>query len=257
MERSWPPGPVWVILPTYNERPNLEPIVSAVRSVLDRCAEDHSILIVDAASPDGTGEVADRLAASDPHVRVLHEAGKLGLGRAYLAGFHHALEEGAALVIEMDADFSHDPAHLPEMIEAARDADLVLGSRYVPGGGVREWGPVRSFVSRGGCWYARTVLSVDIRDLTGGFKCFRRAVLEALDLETVRSEGYAFQVELTYRALGAGFRVVEVPIVFTERRAGKSKMSRRILLEAITVVPRLRLGSVRPNRGSKAEESTF
>jgi dolichol-phosphate mannosyltransferase len=251
MERSWPPGPVWVILPTYNERQNLEPIVSAIRSGLDGCAEDHRILVVDAASPDATGDVADRLAALDQHVLVLHEAGKSGLGRAYLAGFRRALAEGAALVIEMDADFSHDPAYLPVMIDAAREADLVLGSRYVPGGGVREWGPLRRFVSRGGCWYARTVLGVEIHDLTGGFKCFRRTVLEALDLETVRSEGYAFQVELTYRALGAGFRVREIPIVFSERRAGESKMSRRILLEAIAMVPRLRLGRKPPRADSE------
>jgi dolichol-phosphate mannosyltransferase len=242
MEHAWPPGPIWVILPTYNERPNLEPLVSALRTELDRCAGDHSILIVDDHSPDGTGEVADRLAASDPHVRVLHGAGKRGLGRAYLAGFRHALEEGAAIVIEMDADFSHHPGDLPRLLDASRDADLVIGSRYVPGGGVRNWGSARRFVSRGGCWYARTVLGVDVRDLTGGFKCFRRAVLEALDLEGVRSEGYAFQVELTYRALRAGFRVKEIPIVFSERRAGESKMSRRILLEAIAMVPRLRLG---------------
>lgn len=241
MEQSWPPGPVWIVVPTYNERPNIEPLVGAVHSALEAVAPDHSVLVVDDNSPDGTGEVADRLADANPRVRVLHRPTKRGLGRAYLAGFRFALDEGAALVIEMDADFSHDPAYLPEMIEAARDADLVLGSRYVPGGGVRNWGKVRRLVSRGGCWYASTVLDVDIRDLTGGFKCFRREVLETLDLETVRSEGYAFQVELTYRALEAGFRVKEVPITFTERRRGESKMSRRIMLEAISMIPRLRL----------------
>jgi dolichol-phosphate mannosyltransferase len=240
MDDRWPPGPVWVILPTYNERQNLEPLVEAVRSAL--ADADHRILIVDDNSPDGTGEIADRLAAVDEHVQVLHRPAKGGLGRAYLAGFEHALAEGAALVIEMDADFSHDPVYLPEMIEAARTADLVLGSRYVPGGGVHNWGSVRRFVSRGGCLYARTVLDVDVSDLTGGFKCFRREVLEALDLESVQSEGYAFQVELTYRALEAGFRVKEIPIVFSERRRGESKMSRRIMLEAITMIPRLRLG---------------
>jgi dolichol-phosphate mannosyltransferase len=242
MERAWPPAPVWVILPTYNERANLEPLIAAVREALEQCAPNHTILIVDDGSPDGTGELAGRLAASDPHVSVLHRAEKRGLGRAYLAGFRRALDQGAALVIEMDADFSHDPSYLPQMIDAARDADLVLGSRYVDGGGVRNWGPIRRLVSRGGCWYASRVLSVDVRDLTGGFKCFRREVLESLELESVRSQGYAFQVELTYRALMAGFRVTEIPIVFSERRGGESKMSRRILLEAIWMVPRLRMG---------------
>jgi dolichol-phosphate mannosyltransferase len=241
MESTWPPGPVWVILPTYNERPNVELLVADIGEALERCANDYTILIVDGDSPDGTGEVADRLAALDPRIRVLHEAGKSGLGRAYLAGFRLALEEGAALVIEMDADFSHDPRYLQELIEAARDADLVLGSRYVADGGVQNWGSVRRIVSRGGCLYARTVLGVDVRDLTGGFKCFRREVLEAFDLDAVQSEGYAFQVELTYRALEAGFRVKEVPIIFTERERGESKMSRRIMLEAITMIPRLRL----------------
>jgi dolichol-phosphate mannosyltransferase len=173
-------------------------------------------------------------------VEVLLEPGKRGLGRAYVAGFRRALSEGAALVVEMDADFSHDPAYLPRLIDATREADLALGSRYVRDGGVENWGPGRRLVSRGGCWYARTVLGVDVRDLTGGFKCFRRAVLEAVDLDAVRSEGYAFQVELTYRALQAGFRVAEVPIVFSERQAGHSKMSRRIMVEAVWMVPRLR-----------------
>jgi dolichol-phosphate mannosyltransferase len=231
---------VWVVLPTYNERENLEPLVTAIRSVLDGVAPDHAILIVDDSSPDGTGKLADALAARDPHVRVLHRPRKEGLGQAYLAGFDLALAEGAELVVEMDADFSHDPSYLPALIAAAREADLVLGSRYVRGGGIRNWGRVRTFVSRGGCWYARTVLGVDVRDLTGGFKCFRRAVLEALDLGAIRSQGYAFQVELTYRALQLGFRVREVPIVFADRRVGHSKMSRRIVLEAIWMIPALR-----------------
>jgi dolichol-phosphate mannosyltransferase len=246
---TWPPGPVWVIVPTYNERANLEPLVSAVRSVLDECAPEHRVLIVDGGSSDGTGTLADRLAGNDAHVEVLHEPAKRGLGRAYVAGFKRALSKGAALLIEMDADFSHDPAYLPQLINAARDADLVLGSRYVPDGGVQNWGAVRRLVSRGGCWYARAVLGVDVRDLTGGFKCFRSSVLEALDLDSVRSEGYAFQVELTYRALDAGFRVVEIPIVFSERELGHSKMSRRIMLEAIWMVPRLRF--TRPGRTEK------
>jgi dolichol-phosphate mannosyltransferase len=237
---SPPAGPVWVVLPTYNERENLEPLVTAVRSVLDGAAPDHVILIVDDASPDGTGELADTLAARDPRVRVLHRPRKDGLGQAYAAGFEVALAGGAELIVEMDADFSHDPSHLPALIGAARDADLVLGSRYVAGGGIRNWGRLRTFVSRGGCWYARTVLGVGVRDLTGGFKCFRRAVLEALDLRAIRSQGYAFQVELTYRALQLGFRVSELPIVFADRRVGQSKMSRRIVLEAIWMIPALR-----------------
>ena len=238
------PDPVWVVLPTYNERENLEPLVTAVRSVLDGCAPDHTVLIVDDASPDGTGELADELAARDPRVRVLHRPRKDGLGQAYLAGFDVALAEGAELLVEMDADFSHDPSYLPALIGAARNADLVLGSRYVAGGGIRNWGRLRTFVSRGGCWYARMVLGLDVRDLTGGFKCFRRAVLEALDLRAIRSQGYAFQVELTYRALQLGFRVREVPIVFADRRVGQSKMSRRIVLEAIWMIPALRMRPV-------------
>jgi dolichol-phosphate mannosyltransferase len=247
---AWPPGPVWVIVPTYNERANLEPLVAAVRSNLEGCAPDYRVLIVDGNSNDGTAELADRLAQGDARVEVLHEAEKRGLGRAYVAGFRRALAEGAALVVEMDADFSHDPAYLPRLIDATREADLSLGSRYVPGGGVENWGPGRRFISRGGCWYARAVLGIGVRDLTGGFKCFRRAVLEAIDLDAVRSEGYAFQVELTYRALQAGFRVVEVPIVFSERQAGHSKMSRRIMVEAIWMVPRLRFSH--PSRVDKA-----
>jgi len=241
---DWPPGAVWVVLPTYNERENLEPIVAQVRAVLAEAAADHRVLVVDDSSPDGTGELANELAAHDEHVHVLHRGRKQGLGQAYLAGFRVALAEGAALVFEMDADFSHDPAHLPAMLDAARDADLVLGSRYVPGGEVRDWGWLRRLVSRGGCWYARTVLGVEVRDLTGGFKCFRREVLEALDLDRIRSQGYAFQVELTYRAIQLGFRVKEVPVVFTERRVGRSKMSRRIVLEAMWMVPSLRTGPV-------------
>ena len=235
-----PAGPVWVVLPTYNERENLEPLRTASRPVLAQSAPAHTILVVDDSSPDGTGDLADDLARRDPHMRVMHRPRKDGLGQAYVAGFELALREGAELVLEMDADFSHDPAYLPAMIAAAADADVVLGSRYVAGGGTRNWGRLRRLVSRGGCWYARTVLDLDVRDLTGGFKCFRRAVLEALDLEQIRSQGYAFQVELTYRALQLGFRVKEVPIVFTDRRVGQSKMSRRIVAEAIWMIPALR-----------------
>ncbi len=237
-----------MILPTYNERENLEPMVAAVRARLDEVTPDHVVLVVDDSSPDGTGDLADRLAAEDSHVRVLHRPLKEGLGQAYIAGFRKALAGGAELVFEMDADFSHDPSYLAPMIAAAEHADLVLGSRYVPGGGVRNWGPGRRLISRGGCWYARRVLGVRVRDLTGGFKCFRRSVLEAIDLDSVRSQGYAFQVEMTYRALLLGFRVAEVGIVFADRRVGASKMSRRIVLEAIWMVPRLRVSRSMPQK---------
>ena len=253
MSASALPGPVWVVLPTYNERENLEPLVRAVRSVLAGAAPDHVVLVVDDSSPDGTGEVADRLAREDPRVRVLHRPRKEGLGQAYLAGFEVALTDGAALICEMDADFSHDPAHLTALIAAAADADVVLGSRYVPGGGIRNWGRLRMLVSRAGCLYARSVLGLPVRDLTGGYKCFRREVLEALDLGRIRSQGYAFQVELTYRALQLGFRVKEVPILFTDRRVGESKMSRRIVLEAMWMIPALRVRPVPTRRASSNE----
>jgi dolichol-phosphate mannosyltransferase len=250
-----PAGPVWVVLPTYNERENLAPLVAAIRTELAVAAPDHTILVVDDSSPDGTGELADRLAGDDPHIRVLHRPRKEGLGQAYLAGFEMALGEGAELVLEMDADFSHDPSYLPQIIAATAEADVVLGSRYVAGGGIRNWGRVRTFVSRGGCWYARKVLGVPVRDLTGGFKCFRHEVLEALELEAIRSQGYAFQVELTYRALQLGFRVTEIPIVFTDRRVGQSKMSRRIVLEAMWMIPTLRARPVPERKASSNEVS--
>jgi dolichol-phosphate mannosyltransferase len=199
------------------------------------------VLVVDDNSPDGTGSLADALAKTNPRVKVLHRAQKEGLGRAYLAGFFEGLRTGYPFLIEMDADFSHDPAYLPGLLEAARNADLVLGSRYVAGGGVANWGLMRKIISRGGSLYARTILGAPVRDLTGGFKCFRREALQALELDTVRSGGYSFQIELTYRALSLGLRVVEVPIVFADRRVGKSKMSRQIFLEAILMVWRLRL----------------
>ena len=195
---------------------------------------------MDDNSPDGTGAIADAIAAEAGSVEVLHRAGKQGLGHAYLEGFGRALAGEAELVIEMDADFSHEPRYLEALVHAAADADLVLGSRYVAGGGVRDWGVLRRIVSRGGGLYARTILGIDVRDLTGGFKCFRREVLEAIELQSVRSEGYVFQIELTYRTLLAGFRVREVPIVFQDRAAGSSKMSAQIALEAIWLVPRLR-----------------
>jgi dolichol-phosphate mannosyltransferase len=230
------PG-AWLVLPTYNEAENIEPIVHAARSHL---RDGDHILVVDDNSPDGTGAIADRLASELDGVEVLHRPGKQGLGRAYLAGFRRALDGGADLVIEMDADFSHDPADLPRLIAAAEHAELVLGSRYVPGGKVAEWGLLRRLVSRGGSWYARTVLGVPVRDLTGGFKCFRRSVLDSLDLESVHADGYGFQIELTYLAIKAGFKVVEVPIVFRDRRVGQSKMNARIALEAVWKVPALR-----------------
>jgi dolichol-phosphate mannosyltransferase len=237
-----------ICLPTYDERENLEAICRAILEAVPSV----DILVVDDNSPDGTGELADALAAREPRIKVLHRTGKEGLGKAYLAGFAWALERGYALVMEMDADFSHDPKHLPAMLSAARDADLVLGSRYVPGGGTVSWGLARRLLSRGGSLYARTILGVKIRDLTGGFKCFRREVLEAIDLPSVSCTGYAFQIELTYRAIRRGFRVVEVPIVFADRRVGQSKMSRRIVLEALRKVWAIRFSPFARGEGRPA-----
>ncbi len=235
------PAAVWLIIPTYNEAVNLEGIVVAARAELSRVvAGNYRILVVDDNSPDGTGAIAASLAAASDDVEVLHRPGKTGLGHAYLAGFDRALRAGAELVIEMDADFSHDPRYLPALLEAARGADLVLGSRYVRGGGVRDWGVARRLISRVGGIYARLILGVGVHDLTGGFKCIHRRVLEAIDLPSVRAEGYVFQIEVTYRAILAGFTVTEVPIVFADRTAGKSKMSARIALEAILLVPAIR-----------------
>jgi dolichol-phosphate mannosyltransferase len=227
-----------VCLPTYNERENLEAMVSALGEVLP---DDARILVIDDNSPDGTGGIADRLAADRDDVDVLHRERKEGLGPAYLDGFRRALKLGADLVMEMDCDFSHDPNDVPRLVAAAEDADVVLGSRYVPGGGTRNWGRVRRLISRGGSLYAQILLGLRIRDLTGGFKVYRRAVLETIDLDAIDSKGYAFQIEGTYRSLRAGFRVVEVPIVFADREVGGSKMSRSIVLEAIWKVPALRL----------------
>ena len=226
-----------ICLPTYNEKDNVEPMVRALRG-LD--LEDLHVLVIDDNSPDGTGAIADRLATEDDRVHVLHREGKEGLGPAYLAGFGHALELGADLVFELDCDFSHDPADVPRLAAATGNADLVLGSRYVHGGGTRNWGFVRRFVSRGGSLYAQVLLQLGLRDLTGGFKCYRRKVLETIDLDGISSLGYAFQIETTYRALRAGFRVVEVPITFSDREVGGSKMSKGIVLEAIWRVPVLR-----------------
>jgi dolichol-phosphate mannosyltransferase len=227
-----------VCLPTYNERENLEAMLRALGD------KEVRVLVIDDNSPDGTGELADRLAEELDYVGVLHRPSKEGLGPAYLAGFRHALAHGAELVLEMDCDFSHDPNDVPRLVASADDADVVLGSRYVTGGGVRDWGLLRRFISAGGSWYARVFLRVPVRDLTGGFKCYRRAVLEAIDLDAIHSKGYAFQIETTYRALRAGFRVVEIPITFVDREAGGSKMSRAIVAEAIWKVPLLRLAAL-------------
>jgi dolichol-phosphate mannosyltransferase len=240
----------WLILPTYNEAENVEAIVRACLERLEETGVPHTVLIVDDGSPDGTGEIADRLAEELGPVRVLHRARKQGLGRAYLAGFAIALENDAELVLEMDSDFSHDPADLPRLIAAADAADLVLGSRYVPGGGVVNWGRIRRALSWGGSAYARIVLGVPVRDLTGGFKCFNARVLEGIDLSGVHASGYGFQIELTYRAIQAGFNVAEVPILFRERRIGQSKMTARIALEAVWKVPALRLRNASVRKAS-------
>ena len=242
---------IWVMIPTYNEAANLDGIVRAAISQLEaHVAGQYRILVVDDNSPDGTGAIADALAGELEVVEVLHRPGKAGLGQAYLAGFARA-GGGAELLIEMDADFSHDPRYLPQLIAAADHADLVLGSRYVPGGGVRDWGLLRRPISRGGGVYARLILGVQVRDLTGGFKCIHRRVLEAIDLSSVRAEGYVFQIEVTYRAVLAGYTVKEIPIVFPDRTAGESKMSSRIALEAMWMVPALRRTAhqVMSNRG--------
>ena len=231
----------WLILPTYNEAQNLEPMVRAVLPQLSQQGSTPTVLIVDDSSPDGTGQIADRLAAELAEVQVMHRSRKEGLGRAYLAGFAAALAGGADLILQMDCDFSHDPADLPRLMAASASADVVLGSRYVPGGGVENWALRRRIQSRGGCTYARLILGVAVRDLTGGFKCWTRAALQALDLDGVDAHGYAFQIEMTYRAIRAGMTVSEVPIVFHERREGQSKMSTWITLEAIWKVPMLRL----------------
>jgi dolichol-phosphate mannosyltransferase len=228
-----------VCLPTYNEVENLEPMIRALGVVLDTARD--GVLVVDDSSPDGTGEVADRLAAELPWVSVLHRDRKEGIGPAYVAGFRRALAEGAELVLEMDCDFSHDPRDVARLVEAAVDADLVLGSRYARGGGTENWGLIRRLVSRGGCLYAQVLLGVRVKDLTGGFKCFRRSTLEAIDLDAVSARGYGFQIETTYRVLRAGLRVREVPIRFVDRRVGESKMTGSIVVEAAWMVPLLRL----------------
>ena len=242
-----PPAPRFLLcLPTYNERENLPGMVEALRAVREETPIPGDVLILDDNSPDGTGALADALAARYPWLHVLHRPGKQGLGRAYLAGFRWALARGYSHVLEMDCDFSHDPERVPALLEAVLGgADVALGSRYVRGGGVVNWSVTRRLVSAGGCLYARVLLGLGVRDLTGGFKCFRREVLEAIDLGAVTAEGYAFQIEMTYRACRLGFTVREVPIVFTDRVAGGSKMTRSIVSEAAWRVPQLRLRALR------------
>ncbi len=230
----------WVCVPTYNERENVEALVAAVRQAMDDAGIDGHVLVIDDSSPDGTGQIADAMAARDDRVHVLHRTAKEGIGPAYRAGFRHAMANGADLILEMDCDFSHNPRDVPRLIAAAQGADVVLGSRYARGGGVAEWGIVRRAISRGGCLYAQAWIGTSVKDLTGGFKCFRREVLEAIPLDEVSGAGYVFQVEMTYRALLQGFTVVEVPITFTDRTKGQSKMSRGIVVEAAVLVPRLR-----------------
>jgi dolichol-phosphate mannosyltransferase len=233
-----------ICLPTYHERDKLEPMVRALGEQID-IGRDR-VLVIDDNSPDGTGAIADELAAELPWVEVLHREGKHGLGKAYLAGFRHALAAGAELVLEIDCDFSHDPKEVPGLIATCEaDADLALGSRWVEGGGTVNWGRGRTFVSRGGSFYARTILGIGVRDLTGGFKCFRRIVLETIDLDAIEAKGYGFQIETTYRALRAGFRVVEIPITFVDRRVGESKMDSSIVVEAMLQVPVLRYRALR------------
>ncbi len=233
-----------VCLPTYNESANIERMLRALGDVFARENLAGRVLVIDDASPDGTGELAERLARELPYVRVLHRADKQGLGPAYLDGFRQALADGAELVLEMDCDFSHDPADVPRLVAAAQSADVVIGSRYA-GGETRNWGVLRRAISRSGCVYAQRMLGLPVHDLTSGFKCYRRAVLEHIDLDHISSKGYAFQIETTYRAVRAGFRVVEVPIVFTDREVGSSKMSGGIVLEAIWRVPAIRIAALR------------
>jgi dolichol-phosphate mannosyltransferase len=230
-----------ICLPTYNERANLEPLARQLGGVLREAGLDFRLLVVDDSSPDGTGELADRLSGELPYLSVLHRGRKEGLGPAYVAAFRRALEDGAERIVQMDADFSHDPTDVPRLVAAADEHDVALGSRYVEGGGTENWGRSRQGISRFGSFYARMILGVSVRDLTGGFKCWRREALAALPLDRVRTKGYAFQIETTYRAIEAGFTVVEVPIVFAERRTGGSKMTRGIVFEAMTTVPELRI----------------
>jgi dolichol-phosphate mannosyltransferase len=240
MADAWPPGAVWVVVPTYDEAGNIARLTRELTEQFDRTGIDGHVLVVDDGSPDGTAAIVAACAQRDPRIHLLERPEKQGIGPAYIAGFRHALAAGAALVVQMDADFSHDPKDVARLVDAAADADLVLGSRYVPGGRVLHWNALRRLISRAGSVYARRVLGLVQRDLTGGFKCFRREVLETLQLDDVAAAGYVFQIEMTYRSLIAGHRVVEIPITFTERQIGESKMTGGIVREAAIRVPRLR-----------------
>lgn len=246
MTDAWPPGAVWVVVPTYNEAGNIERLTRELTQQFDHTGIHGRILVVDDGSPDGTAAIVTACAERDPRIELLQRTEKQGIGPAYIAGFRHALAGGAALVVQMDADFSHDPKDVTRLVDAASDADLVLGSRYVPGGRVLHWNALRRLISRAGSVYARVVLGLALRDLTGGFKCFRREVLQSLRLDDVAAAGYVFQIEMTYRTLIAGYRVIEIPITFTERQVGESKMTGGIVREAAVRVPRLR----RLRRGS-------
>jgi dolichol-phosphate mannosyltransferase len=234
-------GPaVWVVLPTFEEAENVVPMLEALVKVLDRASLNGRVLVVDDSSPDGTAELVREVSRREPRVDVVVRPEKAGIGPAYRQGFAHALAGGADLIVQMDCDFSHDPAVVPQLVTAAQEADLVLGSRYVRGGGVTKWGALRRAISRGGCLYAKAMLGVSVNDLTGGFKCWRREVLDAIPLEQVSAAGYGFQIEMTYRTLRMGYSVVEVPITFSERSLGSSKMGSRIVFEAAVLVPGLR-----------------
>jgi dolichol-phosphate mannosyltransferase len=232
-----------IIIPTYNEKDNLKPLTAEVLKTVPV-----DILVVDDNSPDGTGAIADGLASSEPRIKVLHRRNKEGLGKAYAAGFKWGLENGYDLLFEMDCDFSHQPKYLPDFLERIKDADLVLGSRYVRGGGVENWPAMRKLISMGGSLYARTILGLGIKDLTGGFKCFRRRVLETIDFENLITGGYGFQIEMTYKAVKLGFKVVETPIIFPDRVVGKSKMSKKIFIEALLNMWKLRFSKVAPKQ---------
>lgn len=234
-----------IIIPTYNELENLRPLLTEVFSY----APDTDVLIVDDNSSDGTGKLADQIHEENPRVNVLHRAGKLGLGTAYIAGFKYAVAHNYEAAFEMDADFSHDPRYLPDFLKAIEDADLVIGSRYVDGGDTPDWSPLRKFISGGGNIFARFMLGIPVHDCTAGYRCYRREVLEEIDLDTIQSEGYAFQIEMVYRVSKRGFKIVETPIVFMDRRVGKSKMSRKIVIEGFTYVLRARFGK-KPSRGA-------
>src|SRR5437588_881859 len=227
-----------IIIPTYNEFDNLRPLLQEIFSF----APAADVLIVDDNSPDGTGKLADQIHVENPQVNVLHRAGKLGLGTAYIAGFKYAVEHGYDVAFEMDADFSHDPRYLPDFLQKIENADLVIGSRYVPGGDTPNWSLLRRFISGGGNIFARFMLGVPVHDCTAGYRCYRRQVLESIDLDTIQSQGYAFQIEMAYRTMQQGFKITETPIIFMDRRVGKSKMSRKIVIEGFTYVLRTRLG---------------